>query len=173
MFANLDRREKIMLVVALLALVITLYYFYIYQPRLETIDQLQSTKIENQNKLDKAQMLARQLPELEKKYAVLKDKYDLRRASYIDKTQTALLIDMREAARANNVELVRFQTFKEEERIDMDVNIKGDYFYLSDLFADFSNWSYWFEFDDLRIKGVKDDLINVSMSVIFHRKPGW
>lgn len=169
MFDNISRREKILVILAILIIIVAVYYFYFYKPLTAEINALEQDKEMKEKKLEADKKLVEKLPALKAEYQKLLSERNKRKSLYVDKSKIDLLIDVREVAKENNVELVRYQPVENKEQIKMSVTLKGDYFQLCDLFHAFEEWNDWFEFADLKLKG-QGEMISVSMSVIFHKK---
>ncbi len=167
---NMSQREKLLLVLAILLVIIAVYYFYIYKPLSAEINSLKADKELKEKRIAADKKLIEKLPALREEFKKLLAEHLKRESFYQEKTIIDLLIDMREVTKKNDVELVRYQPVENKEQIKMNVQLKGDYFQLCDLFRDFESWNDWFEFANLRLKG-QGEMINVSMSIIYHKKP--
>lgn len=166
MFANLSTREKILLTIALIAAFVAVYYFYFYQPLVEEISLLESERDQKFNRLEIAKSYALKLPEIKEEYNVLVAELE-ERGVYIDKNVIDLLIDFREVSYDNNLKLDRFRPEELEKGIQMEVNISGGFREICNLFFDFNEWNYWFEFKELDIKRNDSD-VAVNMNVMYH-----
>jgi type IV pilus assembly protein PilO len=89
------------------------------------------------------------------------------RGMYVDKDLIDLLIDFREAAKDNDLELRLYRPSENEENISMTVNIEGGFREIVSLLEDFKEWNYWFEFRDVNI-GRSDDGVSIYMNTIYH-----
>jgi|GEM_PF-1155709 type IV pilus assembly protein PilO len=166
MFKNLSRREKILLVLAFVIALSAIYYFYFYEPLKAEIGVLENERNNRQNRLDIAMSFARRLPEIKAEYREIIAEFE-GRGEYIDKDVIDLLIDFREIANDNNLDLKLFRPSENEENISMAVNISGDFREASRLLEDFKDWNYWFEFRDVNISR-NDEGVLLSMTVLYH-----
>jgi len=166
MFKNLSRREKILLVLAFVIALSAIYYFYFYQPLKAEIAVLETERNNRQNRLDIAMSFARRLPEIKTEYREIIAELE-RRGEYIDKDVIDLLIDFREIANDNNLDLKLFRPRDNEGNISMAVNISGGFREASSLLEAFKDWNYWFEFRDVNISR-NDDGVLLSMTVLYH-----
>ena len=166
MFNNLSTREKILLTIAFILIVSAVYYFYFYQPLVEEIANLEREKEQKSARLETAISFAKKLPEIKEEYEMLVA--DLReRGVYLNKDVIDLLIDFREAARENNLELTFYKPNPVEDGISMNVVIDGGFREVSNLFEDFQDWNYWFEFQGMDIQR-NGDGVTVDMNVMYH-----
>ncbi|MFW6028874.1 MAG: type 4a pilus biogenesis protein PilO [Halanaerobiales bacterium] len=167
MFNNLSIREKILLALVFIIAVGAVYYFYFYQPLTEEIANLEREKNQKSTRLDTAIGYARRLPEIKEEYNLLVADLE-ERGVYLDKDVIDLLIDFREAARDNNLDLTLYRPSMVESGISMSIIIDGGFKEVTELFDDFKEWNYWFEFSSLDIKRNSDDGVTISMNVIYH-----
>lgn len=166
MFNNLNSREKILVVLAIVIILSAIYYFYFYQPLKEEIVILKNEKANKNNRLNIAQSFTKRLPEIRKDYQTLISDLESR-GQYINKDSIDLLIDFREIAAQNNLNLTLFRPRKNEKNITMTVNIVGKFRDLTNLLAEFKTWNYWFEFRDLKISRSADGVL-LSMTALYH-----
>lgn len=166
MFSNLSRREKILLILAFVIALSSVYYFYFYQPFKAEIDVLKTERDNKQNRLDIAMSFARRLPKIKEEYrniiAELENKDE-----YINKDVIDLLIDFREISKENNLELTLFRPKENENNISMAVNIEGGFREATNLLADFKEWNYWFEFRDVNISRSENGVL-LAMRALYH-----
>lgn len=166
MFKNLSRREKILLVLVFLIALSAIYYFYFYEPLKAEIGVLENERNNRQNRLDIAMSFARRLPEIKAEYRESVAELESR-GEYIDKDVIDLLIDFREIANDNNLDLKSFRPRENEENISMAVNISGGFREASILLEAFKDWNYWFEFRDVSISRNGEGIL-LSMTVLYH-----
>ncbi len=166
MFSNLSNREKILLVLAFIIAVSSVYYFYFYTPLTEEIARLKNERNQKDNRLQVALGFAKQLPEIKEEYRQIVLELESR-GIYLDKDLIDLLIDFREAANDNNLNLKLYRPSETEENISMTVNIEGDFREIINLLKDFKEWNYWFEFRDVNI-GRSDEGVSIYMNAIYH-----
>lgn len=166
MFKNLSRREKLLLVLAFVIALSAIYYFYFYEPLKAEIGVLENQKNNRQNRLNIAMSFARRLPEIKDEYRDIIGELEAR-GEYIDKDIIDLLIDFREIARENNLDLKLFRPRENEDNISMTVNISGGFREASNLLEAFKDWNYWFEFRDVNISRNNEGVL-LSMTVLYH-----
>lgn len=166
MFKNLSKREKILLVLAFVIAFSAVYYVYFYEPLKAEIGVLENESNNRQNRLDTAKSFSKRLPEIKEEYTKIISDLESR-GEYINKDPIDLLIDFREAARDNNLELSLFRPKENEDNISMSVNIGGDFREASNLLEDFKDWNYWFEFRDVNISRNEGGVL-LSMTVLYH-----
>ena len=167
MFNNLSTREKILLTIAFILIVSAVYYFYFYQPLVEEIANLEREKEQKSARLETAISFAKKLPEIKEEYQLLIADLEAR-GVYLDKDVIDLLIEFREAAKDNDVELRLYRPTQIADGISMTVIIDGGFREVTNLFEDFGEWNYWFEFTSLDIQRNSADGVTINMGVIYH-----
>ncbi|CCU79384.1 hypothetical protein HSACCH_01291 [Halanaerobium saccharolyticum subsp. saccharolyticum DSM 6643] len=167
MFSNLSNREKILLTLVIIIAVGAVYYFYFYQPLTEEIANLELEKSQKSARLETAIGFARRLPEIKEEYQLLIADLEAR-GVYLDKDVIDLLIEFREAAKDNDVELRLYRPTQIADGISMTVIIDGGFREVTNLFEDFGEWNYWFEFTSLDIQRNSADGVTINMGVIYH-----
>ncbi|MGM0500855.1 MAG: type 4a pilus biogenesis protein PilO [Bacillota bacterium] len=166
MFNNLSKREKIILVLAFIIALSAVYYFYFYQPLTEEIAELEREKTERQNRLQIARSFARRLPEIKEEYRDIIAELEAR-GEYINKDVIDLLIEFRDTALENDLELSLFRPTVNQDDISMSVNIRGGFRETTNLLEEFKDWNYWFEFRDVNINRDEEGVL-ISMTVLYH-----
>ena len=167
MFSNLSNREKILLAVVFILAVSAVYYFYFYQPLTEEIANLEREKSQKSARLETAIGFAKKLPEIKKEYQLLIADLEAR-GVYLDKDVIDLLIEFREAAKDNDLDLRLYRPTQVDDGISMTVIINGGFREVTELFEDFGEWNYWFEFTGLDIQRNGSNGVTINMSVIYH-----
>lgn len=166
MFRNLSNREKILLLLAFIIAVSAVYYFYFYTPLTEEIAQLEAEREEKDNRLQVAVGFAEQLPDIKEEYRQIVLELEAR-GEYVDKDLIDLLIEFREEAKDNDLELRLYRPTENQDNISMSVNIEGGFREVVSLLEDFKEWNYWFEFRNVNISR-SDDGVMISMNVLYH-----
>jgi type IV pilus assembly protein PilO len=166
MFSNLSNREKILLLLVFIIALGAVYYFYFYTPLTEEIAQLENERNQKDNRLQVAIGFAEQLPAIKEEYRQIVLELEAR-GMYVDKDLIDLLIDFREAAKDNELELRLYRPSENAENISMSVNIEGGFREVTNLLEDFKEWNYWFEFRNVNISR-SDVGVMISMNVLYH-----
>lgn len=166
MFSNLSNREKILITVLLIAVISSLYYFYIYQPTVQEISQLKKTQIEKEKRLSTAISFAKKLPSSKEEYNLLLEKIKAR-GNYLKKDKIDLLVDFRKIIKGKNLELLLFRPKRDSNQYRIQANIDGSFEDLCLLLEDFEKWNYWFEFKEIEIEKSKQGVLAV-MNIIYH-----
>lgn len=167
MFSNLSNREKILLLLAFIIAVGAVYYFYFYTPFTEEIARLENERNQKDNRLQVAIGFAEKLPQIKEEYRQIV--LDLEaRGIYVDKDLIDLLIDFREAAKDNELELRLYRPSENQNDISMAVNIEGGFREVISLLEDFKDWNYWFEFRNVNISRSGNNGVMISMNALYH-----
>ncbi|ADQ14861.1 type 4a pilus biogenesis protein PilO [Halanaerobium hydrogeniformans] len=168
MLNNLSRREKVLLLLVFIIALGAIYYFYFYTPLTEEIAALERRRDERSNRLNVAISYAERLPEIKEEYLAILDEL-AERGVYVEKDRIDLLIDYREAARDNNLDLVLYRPQVQENAIQINVQIRGGFREAVNLLEDFKEWNYWFEFRDVNINRSNDG-VQLSMNTLYHNR---
>lgn len=166
MFRNLSNREKILLLLVFIIAVGAVYYFYFYTPLTEEIARLEDERQQKNNRLQVAIGFAEKLPEIKEEYRQIVLALEAR-GVYVDKDLIDLLIEFREAAKDNDLNLRLYRPTENDKNISMSVNIEGDFREVCNLLEDFKEWNYWFEFRNVNISR-SDQGVIISMNTLYH-----
>jgi len=166
MFRNLSNREKILLLLVFIIAVGAVYYFYFYTPLTEEIARLENERQQKNNRLQVAIGFAEKLPEIKEEYRQIVLALEAR-GVYVDKDLIDLLIEFREAAKDNDLNLRLYRPSENDKNISMSVNIEGDFREVCNLLEDFKEWNYWFEFRNVNISR-SDQGVIISMNTLYH-----
>jgi len=166
MFSNLSTREKILLTLVFIIAVASVYYFYFYQPLTEEIANLEREKEQKNARLETAISFAKRLPDIKEEYEMLMADLEAR-GVYLDKDVIDLLIEFREASKDNNLDLTLYRPSMVDGGISMSIIIDGGFREVCNLFEDFQEWNYWFEFQGMDIRR-SDNGVTISMNVMYH-----
>ncbi len=167
MLSNLSNREKILLLLAFIIAFGAVYYFYFYTPLTEEIAQLENEKNQKDNRLAVAMGFAEQLPAIKEEYRQIVMELEAR-GVYVDKDLIDLLIEFRDTAEENELELTLYRPSENTANISMAVNIEGGFREVINLLEDFKDWNYWFEFRNVNISRSGDNGVMISMNVLYH-----
>lgn len=167
MFNNLSNREKILLTLVFIIAVGSIYYFYFYSPLTEEVANLEREKEQKSARLDTAISFAKQLPAIKEEYRNLIAEIESR-GIYVNKDVIDLLIDFRESDIDNDVDLRLYRPAQIADGISMNVIIDGGFREVTNLFEDYGEWNYWFEFTSLDIQRNSEDGVTINMGVIYH-----
>ena len=166
MFNNLSNREKILLLLVFIIAVGAVYYFYFYTPLTEEIARLEDEREQKNNRLQVAKSFAEQLPAIKEEYRQIVLALEAR-GVYVDKDLIDLLIDYREAAKDNELNLRLYRPTENNSNISMSVNIEGGFREVCNLLEDFKEWNYWFEFSNVNISRSQEGVM-LSMTTLYH-----
>ena len=166
MFSNLSNREKVLLLLVFIIAVGAVYYFYFYTPLTEEIARLENEREQKNNRLQVAIGFAEKLPDIKEEYRQIVLELEAR-GVYVDKDLIDLLIDYREAANDNDLNLRLYRPTENDKNISMSVNVEGGFREVCNLLEDFKEWNYWFEFRNVNITRSEQGVL-ISMTTLYH-----
>jgi Tfp pilus assembly protein PilO len=165
MFNNLSRREKIVIVLGITILLISLYYFNLYQPLLNKVEKLEMEIKQKESNLKVLEKIEKQLPIRKKKYQQLKERVNNNSNASIS-SFTDLLQKFNQMEDEYGVKLVSFKPKKLEETIKMDITYHSQYDKLIDLFDNFNKYDNRFVFKNLNLKQ-RNKTLQANIKVIY------
>jgi|SRR6056297_319632 len=167
MLANLNKRELIILGVAIIIIILTLYYVYVYDPLITEIEQLREEKRSKEQEVQVAQNMIKRLPELRERYEELQERTDL--VNFFNITNDKLLVELKNIADENNIILRSFKPNASEETINIAMFIEADYFDLNRFLMELKRFEYWMDYKTITVRPT-DENLQVNLSLTFHRE---
>ena len=167
MLSNLSKRELIILSIALIIIIFTLYYFYVYNPLTEEINQLETNRNRLSRELRITQDMVRELPELRARYNELTEKTLY--VNYFDISNDKLLVELKRIT--DNIDIL-FRSYKpnaSDNTIDIAMFIEADYYELNEFLVELQKFEYWMDYKSMSIKPM-EDFLQVSLSLKFYKK---
>ena len=168
MFDNLSQREKILLILAVIIIFTSIYYFYIFQAQNLKLKELKTIKIEKNSTLKIATEMTKKLPEIEKRYNEYLKRQEMKGIKPLGKSVTDLLENIETVAVNNQIKLNSFKPVMKNDLVIMSFSVSGAYLNLSDFFNSLRQWKNWFEFDALSLKPAGEK-ISADIIIIFHK----
>ncbi|MFW5984955.1 MAG: type II secretion system protein GspM [Halanaerobiaceae bacterium] len=134
MFSNLSTREKVIIVLGLMVVGITVFWFYYYVPIEEEIADLETQLNNKNNEVMQTTHRINQIPDMEDELAEIERK----RKEYKEKEKSVsdLLIFFNNLAVDYNLKLEGFNPQREEESITLNLELAGDYRQISEMFVE-------------------------------------
>ena len=168
MLDKLSRREKIILLIGLVVLVLGLYYLLLYQP-LE--DRKNALKQEINNlELEQEQALAklRQISELEEELEALeREEPEINYFNITTKEEFLLLLYNK--LEEENIKIISYNSSPGEELITLNLSLEGDYFsflnFMEEIFAD----NYPVEISNLNIQR-NDNNLDINLVIKYYKE---
>ena len=167
MLANLNKRELIILSVALVIIILTLYYVYVYDPLITEINQLEQEKDNKLQEVQVAQEMVRQLPEMRERYQELAQRTEL--INFFNITNDKLLVEIKNIADDNNITLRSFKPSASDNTIDIAILLEADYFDFNNFLVELKRFEYWMDYKSLTIRPT-DGNLQVNLSLTFHKE---
>lgn len=167
MLTNLNKRELIILGVAIIIIILTLYYVYVYDPLITEIKELKGEKQGKEEEVQVAQNMVKKLPEMRERYEELRERTDL--VNFFNISNDKLLVELKNIADQNDITLRSFKPNASEETIDIAMFIEADYFDLNKFLMELKRFEYWMDYKTITVRPT-DENLQVNLSLTFHRE---
>lgn len=167
MLTNLNKRELIILGVAIIIIILTLYYVYVYDPLITEIEELKGEKQGKEEEVQVAQNMVKKLPEMRERYEELRERTDL--VNFFNISNDKLLVELKNIADQNDITLRSFKPNASEETIDIAMFIEADYFDLNKFLMELKRFEYWMDYKTITVRPT-DENLQVNLSLTFHRE---
>ncbi len=167
MISKLSRREQILLLIAFVALVIGLYYYFPYQ----WITEEQQTLQDEIDTLDSEILTARErieeIPELEEELAQLEEE----RAELLEaaiREPEEILAALNVFSRQSGMTINSYSKGNREDGHPLSLNYEGDYLSFLQMMRMVDEWDYRLLVEDFSLS-VNEEELNLSMNYFFHQ----
>ncbi len=167
MISKLSRREQILLLIAFVALVIGLYYYFPYQ----WITEEQQTLQDEIDTLDSEILTARErieeIPELEEELAQLEEE----RAELLEaaiREPEEILAALNVFSRQSGMTINSYSKGNREDGHPLSLNYEGDYHSFLQMMRMVDEWDYRLLVEDFSLS-VNEEELNLSMNYFFHQ----
>ncbi len=150
MWDNLSKREKGLLAFLLIIMIIAPYYFFIYQPDNQLIEDCQQQISDKERELALTRAYVKKLPEAKRQLTEL-----LKTESIImesDFSNEGILNYLNTATKKNNVKLVAYNPVVKDNEITVNVLLEGEFDDLIYFMKDFENTYRGFKYNNLDMK---------------------
>ena len=143
-----------MVISAVFILIVVGYYYFIYEPLVEEINELEREKNQKQEELDLLIFKTGQISDLkEERDEYLEKKQELERARM---SVSDLLVEIDELTFENNIEINKFNPERDDNEISLDFSLKGGYRELAEFFVELNFRENRLEFRDLNMEAEDD-----------------
>lgn len=158
MLDRLSQRERIMLILFIFISIIALYYFFVYQPLQNKVNNL-TNQVEMKGKeFTNILNLIEKLPDLKERYNELIEIEDIM-SERESCTAEYILNTIEEKTAQNNIEIISFIPVEEENKIKMNINLSGNYKNYTLFLDSLAGLEYQVEFNRLQLQSYNDQLI--------------
>lgn len=157
MLGNLSLREKILISIAGLFIILFVFNFYLYQPLKEEIINLKGEIEQKLQTLSTVMVLAEQISSLKEEYeSIQKERMEKEISKKWSKAE--LLYEMENLSLKNQVELLNFNSLESNELIKMNISLQGEFKNIATLLLNIKEWEGYFSYVNLSLHP-KGDLI--------------
>ncbi|MGM0472265.1 MAG: type 4a pilus biogenesis protein PilO [Bacillota bacterium] len=171
---NLSTREQRLIIGAVALILVTGYYFQLYQPQVKEITATEQELEQKLNQLKRSKQLLQQKEELNKKYHLLKKKLDNQEYIFLKPNQKSqLILDLNQITDEMKVELVTTQpqdAVKQEQYIQhpLLVTLLSDYNNLLRFFTELQKLDYIIQVAEVKITGelIEQNRIKTKLKLI-------
>ncbi|MFN2364825.1 MAG: type II secretion system protein GspM [Halarsenatibacteraceae bacterium] len=167
MISGLSRREKILLLIAFVAIVFAGYYYFLYQPIVEEQEQVQREidNLSNQHAL--AVERVEQIPELEDELARLEEeRAELLEAAIREPEEILAAINV--FARETGITIEGYEKNEGEDGHPLAFAFSGEYLPFLDFARMVDNWDYRLVIESFSMDA-EDYELNTDMYFFFHQ----
>jgi len=168
--SNLSRREKILLFVLFVTVVMVAYYYLLYQPIQAEQQNLKNQIANVQSEYTTVLSRVNQIEDLEKELASLQKEREERLKIVVREAEEILAaIDF--FARESEIEIRSYQKGDAENGYPFTFNVEGEYFELLSFLKMLDNWDYRLVVENLSANNVQEeeDLISLTLNLFYHQ----
>lgn len=164
MFANLSKREKVIIISGIIILLGALYYFYLFLPLQDNIKESKKRYQQKKNNLEVLQKIEKKLPEIKEKYQSLNSQKSSNKISI--NSSVDLLNIFNNLERNHEVNLKSFRPQNLDNKIEINMTYNSNYTELISFFQSFNELNNQFQFKNLSISQRNDNL-RTNIKVVF------
>ena len=171
--AKLETRHKIFFFVLGLAIVVMVFYTYVYQSQQQCLAQLNTDLQMTKQKVQVLEGFLVQHPDLKQYEKELQDKTDLVNSKLpADKDISSFIMQIEDSAKKTNVKLNRVKPIGEENKenyrgIKGELDITGDYFQTLEFLKKLEQLQRFNTVTDMSVQA-KDEILNSKLSLLVY-----
>ena len=171
--AKLETRHKIFFFVLGLAIVVMVFYTYVYQSQQQCLAQLNTDLQMTKQKVQVLEGFLAQHPDLKQYEKELQDKSDLVNSKLpADKDISSFIMQIEDSAKKTNVKLNRVKPIGEENKenyrgIKVELDITGDYFQTLEFLKKLEQLQRFNTVTDMSVQA-KDEILNSKLSLLVY-----
>ncbi|MFW6271231.1 MAG: hypothetical protein ACOC4G_14305 [Bacillota bacterium] len=158
MFAQLSRREKIIILLGILIIISSVYYFYIYQPKKQQITQLEREINTAREEIPVLMHIPEELPKLKEELTETEKKTKISQPTKDPKSAAELMNIFFELSDKNNIDLTNFRPQTQENSIELNITYTGEFSRILSLYKDFNDLDYDFQFQRFSLQPAENEL---------------
>ena len=171
--AKLETRHKIFFFVLGLAIVVMVFYTYVYQSQQQCLAQLNTDLQMTKQKVQVLEGFLAQHPDLKQYEKELQDKTDLVNSKLpADKDISSFIMQVEDSAKKTNVKLNRVKPIGEENKenyrgIKVELDNTGDYFQTLEFLKKLEQLQRFNTVTDMSVQA-KDEILNSKLSLLVY-----
>lgn len=176
MFENMSMREKIIIAVGLMIIIISAYYFYIYLPFTQQINTLEQNLKQKQNNIDSLEQMALNEKNLEEKYDNLQKKLateDKKEeiSSKYDTTTSDILKYFNKKTNETKIMMNNFSANEDKEKVEINFSYSADFYEVISFFSEINKFQKFIGYENLTINNNNQgQQLSTSIKIIFPKK---
>ena len=169
----METRHKIFFFVLGLAIVVMVFYTYVYQSQQQCLAQLNTDLQMTKQKVQVLEGFLAQHPDLKQYEKELQDKTDLVNSKLpADKDISSFIMQVEDSAKKTNVKLNRVKPIGEENKenyrgIKVELDITGDYFQTLEFLKKLEQLQRFNTVTDMSVQA-KDEILNSKLSLLVY-----
>ncbi len=167
MISRLSRREKILLLIAFVAIVFAAYYYLLYQPIVEEQEQVQQEVDDLSDQHALAVERVEQIPELEEELAQLEEeRAELLEAAIREPEEILAAINV--FSQETGVDIEEYSKGEQEDGLPLQMSFEGEYLPMLDFARMIDDWDYRLVVEDFTLTA-EDYELTTTMNFFFHQ----
>jgi type IV pilus assembly protein PilO len=168
--SNLSKREKILLFILFVTVVMAAYYYLLYQPIKAHQQDLENQITNIQSEYTAVLNKVNQINSLEKELVELKKEREERLETVVREAEE-ILAAVDYFARESNVDIRSYQKRNTDNGYPFTFEIQGGYFELLSFLQMLDNWDYRLVVENLTASNVQqqENLISLNLNLFYHQ----
>lgn len=168
--SNLSKREKILLFVLLVTVVMVAYYYLLYQPIKNTQKELKNQISNVQKEYTDVLNRVNKIDDLEKELSKLKKERE-ERLEIVVRESEEILAAIDYFARETNVNIKSYQKSNTNDGYPFTLKVEAEYFELLSFLRMLDNWDYRLVIENLYANNLqgKENLIALNLNLFYHQ----
>lgn len=166
---NLSKREKILIIIAAVLMVLGGYFYLLYQPLAEDIEHLQNEVNVLEDEYSAMLEKINQIPELEEELAELKEEREtILEMGYRDPEEIVAVLTA--FSRESNISLNGYSRGEADGGFPFELQAEGRYGPLLQFIWLIDSWDYRLEVTDFEFSGDdEEEVVRASFGFFFHQ----
>ena len=157
---NLDKREKILIILFLAVMVIVIYYNYFYLPFRREIEVLTEERNHLQENIRSLNKLPDLIPVLKNNYQLIKKELS---NSKLNQNREIIVSEIKEMIVSEEIKLKTYNTQYDKDKLYLQIRTSGEYESIKKILSELEKWKKQLDFKQLEIKSSKDQQLELDL----------